>query len=208
MSILEYNGGSVVAMKGKDCVVIASDHRYGIRFQTISMNYPKIHRLNNKCFVGLTGLATDTQTIHERLKFRLQMYKLKEGREMGPKVLSNVINSILYERRFGPYFVEPVVCGLEETDDGGIEPYIYAADLIGAGLYADDFVVAGTASEALYGLCESLYKPDMGPEETFEVVSQSLLAAVNRDAYSGWGASVYIIEKGKTTVRQIKGRVD
>ena len=53
------------------------------------------------------------------------------------------------------YFV-----GLEEKD-GEIEPYIYAADLIGAGLFADDFVVAGTASEALYGLCESLYKPEM-----------------------------------------------
>ena len=50
--------------------------------------------------------------------------------------------------------------GLEDKD-GEIEPYIYAADLIGAGLFADDFVVAGTASEALYGLCESLYKPDM-----------------------------------------------
>ena len=35
-------------MKGKDCVVIASDHRFGIRFQTISMNHPKIHRLNSK----------------------------------------------------------------------------------------------------------------------------------------------------------------
>ena len=38
----------MVAMKGKDCVVIASDHRYGIQFQTISTNFPKIHRLNSK----------------------------------------------------------------------------------------------------------------------------------------------------------------
>jgi hypothetical protein len=27
MSIMEYNGGSVLAMKGKDCVVLASDKR-------------------------------------------------------------------------------------------------------------------------------------------------------------------------------------
>ena len=26
---------------------------------------------------------------------------------------------------------------------------------------AKDFVVAGTASESLYGACESMYKPDM-----------------------------------------------
>jgi len=30
---------------------------------------------------------------------------------MRPKVLANVVSSMLYEKRFGPYFVEPVVCG-------------------------------------------------------------------------------------------------
>lgn len=45
--------------------------------------------------------------------------------------------------------------------DGSVRPYISAYDLIGAGCFPEDFVVAGTASEALYGLCESLYKPDM-----------------------------------------------
>ena len=79
---------------------------------------------------------------------------------MTPRVLSNVVSTILYEKRFGPYFVEPVVCGLEEKD-GELVPYISAYDLIGAGLFAEDFVLAGTSSEALYGLCESFYKPDL-----------------------------------------------
>jgi 20S proteasome alpha/beta subunit len=52
------------------------------------------------------------------------------------------------------------ITGLEEKD-GEVIPYISAYDLIGAGLFADDFVLAGTASEQLYGLCESFYKPDM-----------------------------------------------
>ena len=33
----------------------------------------------------------------------------------------------------------------------------------------------------------------------FETISQSLLNAVDRDALSGWGAHVYIIEKDKVT---------
>jgi 20S proteasome alpha/beta subunit len=28
---MAYNGGCVVAMKGKDCVAIATDHRFGIQ---------------------------------------------------------------------------------------------------------------------------------------------------------------------------------
>ena len=39
-SILEYNGGAVIAMKGKDCVAIASDLRYGIRLHTHGTNFP------------------------------------------------------------------------------------------------------------------------------------------------------------------------
>ena len=42
MSILAYNGGVVIAMKGKDCVAIAADKRMGVRGHTISMNFQKI----------------------------------------------------------------------------------------------------------------------------------------------------------------------
>ena len=42
MSILAYNGGVVIAMKGKGCVAIAADKRMGVRGHTISMNFQKI----------------------------------------------------------------------------------------------------------------------------------------------------------------------
>ena len=46
------------------------------------------------------------------------------------------------------------------------------------------------------------------PEDLFETISQALLNAVDRDALSGWGAHVYIIEKDKVTKRLLKGRQD
>ena len=46
------------------------------------------------------------------------------------------------------------------------------------------------------------------PDELFETVSQALLNAVDRDALSGWGAHVYIIEQDKVTKRLLKGRQD
>jgi 20S proteasome subunit beta 3 len=57
-------------------------------------------------------------------------------------------------------------------------------------------------------MCEGLWEPDLGPEELFETISQALLSAVDRDALSGWGAHVYIIEKDKVTKRLLKGRQD
>ena len=51
-------------------------------------------------------------------------------------------------------------------------------------------------------------KSCQGPDELFETVSQALLNAVDRDALSGWGAHVYIIEQDKVTKRLLKGRQD
>lgn len=69
-SILAYNGGAVVAMKGQDCVAIATDKRFGIQAQTVSTNFPKVFQMGPTLYVGLPGLATDTQTVFQRLKFR------------------------------------------------------------------------------------------------------------------------------------------
>jgi len=96
------------------------------------------------------------------------------------------------------------VAGLDESG----APFITATDLIGAAVSTDDFVVAGTSSENLYGMCESLYRKDMSPDELFEVVSQALLASIDRDAVSGWGAQVTIITLDGVTTRELKARMD
>jgi 20S proteasome subunit beta 3 len=189
-SIMNYNGGSVVAMCGKNCVAIASDRRFGIRHQTVSTNMQKIFKIHDKLYVGLTGLATDIQTVHEKLRFRCNMYKLREERDIKPSSFANMVSSLLYERRFGPWFVEPVIAGLEGKDN---KPFVCATDLIGAPVYTSDFVVAGTSSEMLYGMCESVFKPDMEPEDLFETISQTLLAAVDRDCIAGWGGVVHLM---------------
>ena len=98
-SILTYNGGAVLAMTGKNCVAIATDTRYGIRAQTVAMDFPKVFKLTDQCFIGLPGLATDTQTVLERLRFRTKLYKLREERDMKPSVLSKMVSALLYEKR-------------------------------------------------------------------------------------------------------------
>ena len=124
--------------------------------------------------------------------------------------------------RFGPYFCDPVVAGLDPKTN---EPFICSMDLIGCINFAKDFVVAGTCSPNLYGMCEALYRPDMvrrlpgwrgggaagahaleghgarlralpgvqEPEDLFETMSQALVNAFDRDALSGWGAVVHIM---------------
>ena len=60
--------------------------------------------------------------------------------------------------RFSYYFVEPVIAGLDPKTN---EPFIGAMDLIGCPDITKDFVVGGTCTEQLYGMCETLWRPDM-----------------------------------------------
>ena len=60
---MSYNGAAIVAMKGKDCVAIAADRRFGVQAQTINMDFQKVFEMGPRLYMGLAGLATDVQTV-------------------------------------------------------------------------------------------------------------------------------------------------
>lgn len=146
-----------MAMVGKDCVAIACDLRLGLQSLTISNNFPKIFNYGN-VFFGLTGLATDVQTVSELMRYKVNMYRLREERPIAPKTFSNLVSSSLYEKRFGPWFVSPIVAGLDPTTS---KPFICGFDSIGCIDFAKDFITSGTASDQLFGTCEGLWEPDL-----------------------------------------------
>nr|AAP06451.1 similar to NM_011971 proteasome (prosome, macropain) subunit, beta type 3 in Mus musculus [Schistosoma japonicum] len=186
MSILAHNGSAVIGMSGKDCAAIACDLRFGVNLQTISTDFTKVYSLGPRLYVGFPGLATDNQTVFQRLQFRKNMYELRENRTIKPQTITTMLSNLLYERRFGPYFVEPVVAGIDHTTS---KPYVACMDLIGCVCEANDFVVSGTCTEQMYGMCETLWEENMDSKELFECISQCILNALNRDAISGLGRS-------------------
>ncbi|KMZ73392.1 Proteasome subunit beta type-3-A [Zostera marina] len=204
MSIFEYNGSAVVAMVGKNCFAIASDRRLGVNLQTIATDFQRIHKIHPKLYIGLSGLATDVQTLSQKLAFRHKLYVLREERDMRPETFASLVSALLYEKRFGPYLCMPVIAGLGDDN----VPFICTMDCLGAKELAKDFVVSGTASESLYGACESMFKADMEPDELFETISQALLASVDRDCLSGWGGHVLLVTPTEVHEKTLKGRMD
>ena len=73
------------------------------------------------------------------------------------QVFSHLLFTILYEKWFGSYFVEPIVAGLDTNG----KPYLLGSDLIGATVKADDFVVSGTCTGNFYGMCEHSTSPTL-----------------------------------------------
>ena len=71
--------------------------------------------------------------------------------------------------------MSPVIAGL---DDKSNEPFICGMDTIGAIETAKDFMVAGTAPDSLYGMCESMWQPDMVSRQHFTSCSYRLTDAI------------------------------
>jgi 20S proteasome alpha/beta subunit len=49
--------------------------------------------------MGLSGLATDVQTFNAQMKFRMNMYKFKEGRDIKASTFSKLVSTTQYEKR-------------------------------------------------------------------------------------------------------------
>ena len=155
-----------MAVKEKNCVAIAADRRFGIQAQMVTTDFQKIFPIGDRLYVGLAGLATDVQTVAQRLKFLLNLYELKEGRQIKPYTLMSMVANLLYEKQFHPYYTEPVIAGLDLKT---FKPFICSLDLIGCPMVTDDFVVS--AHSDLFFREHGGHKPSGAPKtlDSFQV---------------------------------------
>ncbi len=163
-------------MVGKDCVAIACDLRLGLSSLTVSNNFPKIFPYGD-VYLGLTGLATDVTTVSDLFRYKVNMYRLREERQISPQTMANLVSSSLYEKRFGPFFVSPVIAGINHKTG---KPFICGFDSIGCIDFAKDFIVSGTASDQLFGTCEGLWEPDLVRESSSACFTSSFGSVLNR----------------------------
>ena len=193
-------------MVGDKCVAIGSDQRIGIQYLTVGSNQQKIFKIQDNILMGLAGLATDTQRFSLEMRRKVELYRIKECVDLTPQLFINLVSSTLYEHRFSPFYLNPIVVGLDVKDN--YKPYVACYDSIGCITQSGEFQVAGTSSEMLYGACEAFFKPKMDSDQLFETCSQCLLSGINRDCFSGWGAVVYLMTPGKIECKRLKARQD
>lgn len=197
-----YNGAGLVAMIGDGCVAIGTDTRLGVSLQTINTNFQKVFIMQDNIIMGLAGLASDIQTFHKKMQYKLNMYRLRENRDMLPKTFASLVGTTLYEHRFGPFFVSPIVIGLQ---DG--RPIIYNYDSIGTQTDTEQFATIGTAADSFTALCESFYRPRLSAEELEDVIANTLVSGLDRDILAGWGGKVYVMTTDKITEKCLKTKL-
>ena len=89
----------MIAMAGKGCVAIATDTRLSTQLMTVDGNFQRVFKINDKVLMGVSGLATDAQTFNALMKFKNNMYRLKEGKELKASTFTKLVSTSLYEKR-------------------------------------------------------------------------------------------------------------
>ncbi|CAD6338914.1 unnamed protein product [Miscanthus lutarioriparius] len=191
-------------MVGKNCFAIASDRRLGVQLQTIATDFQRVFKIHDKLYIGLSGLATDAQTLYQRLVFRHKLYQLREERDMKPETFASLVSALLYEKRFGPYFCQPVIAGLGDDD----VPFICTMDCIGAKVLVKLVFLANKSHAASSSMLSWKWHWSLEPDELFETISQALSSSVDRDCLSGWGGYVLIVTPTEVREHVIKTRMD
>lgn len=108
------NGGTVVAVSGKDYSIIASDTRLGSGYSVPSRNVSRIIKLTDKCVLASSGMQSDIAVLHKVLRIRLTQYQYAHHQEMSLTAISQMLSTMLYYRRFQPYYTFNVLGGIDD----------------------------------------------------------------------------------------------
>lgn len=159
---------------------------------------------HSQVMVAFTGLEGDIQSLMLELQIQVES-KTSRGtllstsdprherhRRISPRAMACLTSHILYNRRASPYYVEPLVVGVDEDTQ---EPFLCAHDVIGARSQSKAFVCAGVATMSMYGIAEALWRPNLDAEELVQVCGKAFLSALERDCLSGYGAILYLMTK-------------
>lgn len=93
--------------------------------------------------LSVVGYAADGQALKERLDTVVKMYKYKHGKPMSVRACAQRLSTILYSKRFFPYYVHAILGGVDEDGKGALFSY----DPVGS--YEREFCRAAGAASSL-----------------------------------------------------------
>ena len=125
------NGGSTLGITGNDFTIIAGDTRSTSGYSINTRYSPKVFRIGGDDETGegahiilsLVGFAADGTALKERLNAIVKTYKYQHGKKMSVKACAQRLATILYGKRFFPYYVTAILGGLDEDGKGALYSY-------------------------------------------------------------------------------------
>ena len=125
------NGGSTLGITGATFAILAGDTRSTSGYNINTRYAPKVFKIGGDDVTGegahmvlsVVGFAADGQALKERLDAIVKMYRYQHGKAMSVKACAQRLSTILYGKRFFPYYVHAILGGLDEEGKGALYSY-------------------------------------------------------------------------------------
>ncbi|CAM9183839.1 unnamed protein product, partial [Laminaria digitata] len=122
------NGGTVVAVAGRDFCIIAADSRLSDGYSILTRDVTRVHRLSGDTHLATAGCWADTQGLLRLLEYLIRGYESQQRRTMGVKAMSHMLSTHLYYRRSFPFYTFNILGGLDDEGTGAV----YGYDAVGS----------------------------------------------------------------------------
>eukprot|EP00996_Jenningsia_fusiforme_P001658 NODE_2529_length_1176_cov_37.669033_g2310_i0.p1 GENE.NODE_2529_length_1176_cov_37.669033_g2310_i0~~NODE_2529_length_1176_cov_37.669033_g2310_i0.p1 ORF type:complete len:253 (+),score=44.68 NODE_2529_length_1176_cov_37.669033_g2310_i0:151-909(+) len=193
------NGGTCLALAGKGYAIVAADTRLSVGFGIHSRTATKILPITSSVVLASGGMQADRATLHKNIGLRLDWYQYQNsGKFPSVQAISQLLSTMLYQRRFFPYYTFNLLAGIKENGEG----VVYSYDAVGC---------TEPLSYGCTGTGESLIEPlldnqilrlhnskvngaaDLNLEEALNLIKDAFTSAAERDIYTGDGVEIFVI---------------
>jgi len=195
------NGGTILAIAGADFSVIAGDTRQSEGYNIQTRYAPKVFKLTDKAVLAVNGFAADGNMFVKKVRQRLEWYRHAHAKDMPIRAIARLIQTMLYSRRFFPYYVYNILGGIEEDGTGAV----YSFDPVGS--YEREACRAAGAAQALVQpfLDNQIYFKNQTPaagmsfprhlplSTVLSLVIDSFTSATERHIEVGDGLEIYVV---------------
>jgi len=193
---------TVVGLKVRDGVVMATDRRLSYGNIVLSRAARKIFVVDERAAVAFAGLYGDVSGLIRLLQADISAYKLIANAPVTIRSIAKRLSILMYSYKWFPFFVETLVGGVES--DG--TPRLYVLDPLGS-ILEEEYAAVGSGATVAFGFLENNYRPDMTVDDAEKVAISAVRTAIGRDIGSGDGIDVVSITRNGARERSITLRI-
>lgn len=199
------NGGTILGIAGADFALLAGDTRHTSGYSINSRNQPKVFEVGDNLVVSANGFSADGTALVDAIKRRITWYHYNHNRQLEIKSAARMIQHLLYNKRFFPYYVHTMMVGLDPQGRGAV----YSYDPVGS--YEREQCRAGGAAASLImpfldnqvnlknqmdpSTGEPLKPVNLTVDQAVKLVLDAFTSATERNIHVGDGLDIMIVTK-------------